>query len=783
MTENSPMVKPLTFSDAHSTVSASGNVHELEQTFQSLAENLPDMISRHDRSFRYLYANSRTAKYIGKSPEELVGKTFREVALPIDIVEFFEVHIRQVFKSKSASSGEFQNTNSDYFYARFVPEVDGTNDCKSVLVISTDITERKKTEKALQDSTERLQAALDASLTGTFRWNIVTNDLSWDANLDRLFGLPPGKTVQSLQNFIECVHPDDRQAVIEQCRQCAKVGSDFSMEFRVIWPDGSIRWLDDKGKTYRDETGRPIYMTGACVDVTAAVETRKTIEDNELRFRSTFENAAVGVALVGLDGRWLLINNKLSEILGYSRTELTKLTFQDITHPDDLEKDLDYVRAMLETKITTYSMEKRYIRKDKASVWVNLTVSLQTDDHHQPLYFISIVQDISERKKAEEQLSESKEQLTQLSNFMPQMVWATRPDGYHDFFNQQWYDFCGLTFEDTKSGGWSKILHPEDVERTWKIWNDSLQTGRLYETKYRMRRFDGEYRWLLARAMPFRNAQGVIVRWFGTCTDIHEQKTAEEQLEELIAERTHKLKRSNEDLQQFAHVASHDLKEPLRKVRLFTDQLINVIRNADYATAVPYLRKIDRSVSRMASMIDGVLDYSSMDSSPVIVETVDLNTVVALIEFDLEALFEQKKAKLIHETLPRVRGLNVLLQRVFSNLIYNSLKFSHPDRDLVITIESENVINHTTEGRYFEGQYARIMLHDNGIGFSNKHAETIFSPFTRLHSKDQYEGTGLGLALCRKIIERLHGHIYAVGEEGKGATFTILLPAEKLELT
>ena len=222
-----------------------------------------------------------------------------------------------------------------------------------------------------------------------------------------------------------------------------------------------------------------------------------------------------------------------------------------------------------------------------------------------------------------------------------------------------------------------------------------------------MRRFDGEYRWLLARAMPFRNAQGVIVRWFGTCTDIHDQKTAEEQLEGLIAERTHKLKRSNEDLQQFAHVASHDLKEPLRKVRLFTDQLITVIRNADYATAVPYLRKIDRSVSRMVSMIDGVLDYSSMDSSPVIVETVDLNTVVALIEFDLEALFEQKKAKLIHEPLPRVRGLNVLLQRVFNNLIYNSLKFSHPDRDLIITITAENIVNHTIEGRYFEGEYCK----------------------------------------------------------------------------
>jgi PAS domain S-box-containing protein len=145
---------------------------------------------------------------------------------------------------------------------------------------------------------------------------------------------------------------------------------------------------------------------------------------------------------------------------------------------------------------------------------------------------------------------ESENQVAQLSDFMPQIVWTAQPNGDVDFWNQRWYDYTGLNFSETKDSRWLRVLHPNDLEQTLRIWNHSLQHGDLYETKYRMRRYDGEYRWKLARGMPFRNMNGEIVRWFGTCTDIHDQKTAEEQLEILVAERTYDLQRTNEDLQQ-----------------------------------------------------------------------------------------------------------------------------------------------------------------------------------------------------------------------------------------
>ncbi len=757
-------------------LSETKRAQESVEDFRSLAENLPYVISRHDKNLRLTYSNSRIAEYAGFNSQHVHGKSFSELGIPADTAFYLENKLAFAFRTGESTAGEFQNGNVA-MEARFLPEFDDDHTVKSVLLISTDITQRKNTEHAFQDAKERLQAALDASLTGTFRWNIQTNELSWDRNLDRLFGFPPGESVQSLENFIERVHRDDRQAVIDQCQRCATYGSDFSMEFRVVWPDGTVRWIDDKGKTYRSAAGQPLYMTGACIDVTEEMESRKKLEQSESRFRSTFENAAIGVAHVGLDGRWLLINNTLSQTLGYPKDELAEKTFQDITHPDDLQKDLDYLRDVLAGRISTYTMEKRYQRKDKSILWANLTVSLQRDDHGIPLYFISLIQDISERKEAEGLLKETRDQLTQLSDFMPQMVWATRADGYHDFYNQQWYDFVGLSYDDTKAEGWSKVLHPDDAERTWKIWNESLQTGKLYETKYRMRRHDGEYRWLLARAIPFRNSQGAIVRWFGTCTDIHDQKAAEEQLETLIAERTHRLQRSNEDLQQFAHVASHDLKEPLRKVRLFTEKLDHTIRNGNVAGTFPYLNKIDRSVSRMTSMIDGILEYSSMDATQVYQEVVDLNTVLALTEFDLESLIEKKNARLVYGSLPKVRATSGLLQRVFNNLISNSLKFAHQDRNLIISITATKVVDDVRQGKIYPGEYSKITVKDNGIGFSNAYAEMIFAPFTRLHSKDEYEGTGLGLALCRKIIERLNGSIEASGESGLGATFTILLPA------
>lgn len=244
------------------------------------------------------------------------------------------------------------------------------------------------------------------------------------------------------------------------------------------------------------------------------------------------------------------------------------------------------------------------------------------------------------------------------------------------------------------------------------------------------------------------------------------------QLEERVKERTKELQRSNADLQQFAHVASHDLKEPVRKIRTFGLRLKQELSGQINEASKTYIEKILESASRMSTMIEGVLNYSSLSAVEQTFEPVDLNKTLTDIQNDLEILIQQKEAVIQSDKLPVVEGIGVLLYQLFYNLMNNSLKFSREGRRPVIRITCSDVI---ADGR----ECTRIAISDNGIGFSQHHSERIFDTFTRLNSKTRFDGTGLGLSLARNIVARHHGNIEASGVENNGATFTITLPRKQ----
>ncbi len=243
----------------------------------------------------------------------------------------------------------------------------------------------------------------------------------------------------------------------------------------------------------------------------------------------------------------------------------------------------------------------------------------------------------------------------------------------------------------------------------------------------------------------------------------------EKNLEKLVARRTLELQRSNDDLQQFAHVASHDLKEPVRKIRTYISRLRDEYQDILPNKSWDYLGKIQHASERMFSMIDGVLKYSILNDSDPLNDRIDLNETIANIEADLEILINQRNATIEKQNLPTIEGSGILLYQLFYNLINNALKFARTDEPLKIVITSQ-VIN---DGDH---EIAKISIIDNGIGFEQKHEKIIFDTFTRLNSKDKYEGTGLGLALCKKIVERHQGTITAIGERNKGASFIVELP-------
>lgn len=316
---------------------------------------------------------------------------------------------------------------------------------------------RALAETAQQDSqlyAGRLALALDAAKMGSWDWDLTSDRVFWNPRHEILLGYPPGTPDRSYEEWAGRIHPDDlTQAEADIRAALTNHQQDYFSEYRILLPDGTPRWLRSFGRLYRSGSGEPVRMAGVIFDVTERYQAEVALRESEERFRATFEQAAVGIAHVELDGSWMRVNQRLCDILGYTREEILQLTFQDITHPEDLRLDLSYAQQLLQGEIENYSLEKRYIRKDGSIIWANLTASLVREqlgvispesetreqllttllsnlgdaavnpisplinpDVGEPKYFIAVVEEISDRKEAEFALQKRAEEL----------VWANR---------------------------------------------------------------------------------------------------------------------------------------------------------------------------------------------------------------------------------------------------------------------------------------------------------------------------------------------------------------------
>lgn len=377
--------------------------------------------------------------------------------------------------------------------------------------------------------------------------------------------------------------------------------------------------------------------------------------------------------------------------------------------------------------------------------------------------------EVTDKVLARKTVEESEQNLRQLADSMPQIVWTALPDGRIDYYNNRLYEYAGFS-ENDNTAGWLPLLHPADRQHTIDAWDIAVASGNTFETQHRLREHSGEgYRWFLAKALPIRNNEGIITKWIGSTTDIDDQKRFEEKLESTVEKRTRELQRSNEDLMHFAHVASHDLKEPVRKIKTFEKRL-----HDEYAELLPergqtYIRKVLKASDRMLSVIEGILRYSAISASDQPFSQIDLNDLVANIQSDLEVLIQQKGATIKTGSLPVIEGEPILIHQLLYNIIQNAVKFSRDHESSSVSVSGSCITIDDIE-------YAQIVVQDNGIGFDEQYAVRIFETFARLHPADRYEGTGLGLALCKKIAERHGGSIVARSQVNRGAEFIITLP-------
>jgi PAS domain S-box-containing protein len=273
-----------------------------------------------------------------------------------------------------------------------------------VELLLRDNAKRREAEEELANAQAWMQLAQENGSVASYQYNIARNELFWSASTYSLYGLVPGRDHASLETWLGAIHSEDRERVQQVAAAAIAAGSPIDHEFRVLHPNGQIRWIVDRGRVELGADSLPRRVLGVNVDITDLKVAQAALAESEAQFRYTFEHARVGVAHVGVDGRFLQVNQHLCDIIGRSRDDLLGMSFEEITYPDDLAQDLINVRRMLSGEISHYSMEKRYVRANAEVVWADLTVSLYRRSDGTPANFISVIVDTREKKMAEERL-------------------------------------------------------------------------------------------------------------------------------------------------------------------------------------------------------------------------------------------------------------------------------------------------------------------------------------------------------------------------------------------
>jgi len=692
-----------------------------------------------------------------------------------------------VFPIRGAD-GEFRQ-----FLTRVLPVFDAEGKVYRWFGTNTDITQQIEAEAALKESEERFRTMAESTdiliAVANETGEVIFVNKAWTEFTGR-------STEQFLRGWIDLVHPDERQAFMESYLGAVQNKSQFIGEVQMLDKSGKYRWILSQATPRFRANGTFAGYIGSSIDITERKKAEQKARESEQRLRSLVESAPFPIGVyIGKEMRIALANQSIMDVWGKGNNVVGKL-YSDILpelHNQRIFQQLDEVYT---TGVPFHANNQR--------------VDLMINGEMQPFYFkysftplfdasgnvygvMNTAADVTDLNIAKQKLEQSEENFRNMIYQAPvAMCLMMGPTHWVEMVNDSMLEIWGRPRELVEHKPIFQALPDARDQGLEALIANVYTSGEVFKADERpvdlLRNGKQETVYVNFVLEPYLDGAGTILGVLAITIDVTAQVLARRKIEEVVAERTKELAATNSDLQksnaelaQFAYIASHDLQEPLRKIGTFAQMLENRLGQDADEQSKNYLNKIYSSTSRMNALIRDVLSYSELVKENEVYSPVDLNQIVEATLTDYELLIEQKGATVHYEALPVLEAIPLQMAQLFGNMISNSLKFTRENIPPVITISSTQLTAKEKNQHHLDAtlHYYRIRFADNGIGFKKEYAEQIFKIFQRLHHKSDYEGTGIGLAMCKKIALNHQGDIDASASSEKGAVFDVFLPTRR----